>query len=91
MATLATQLGGAVGSRRAPAHRLLLAGVLAGPFYLTVALAQALTRPGFDLRRHDVSLLANGSLGWIQIGNFLVSGLLAIVAAVGLRCGSRCA
>jgi len=45
---------------------LLGYGVLAGPFYVIVVLAQALTRPGFDLARHDASLLSNGPLGWIQ-------------------------
>ena len=44
-----------------------------------------LTRQGFDLRRHDLSLLSNGDLGWIQIASFVVTGLLAIAAAVGMR------
>ncbi|MFZ0214896.1 MAG: DUF998 domain-containing protein [Candidatus Dormiibacterota bacterium] len=64
---------------------LLIAGAAAGPFYVVVAVAQGLTRPGFDLTRHDVSLLSNGSLGWIQIANFLVTGLLVIAGAIGLR------
>lgn len=86
MATLAPQLGIASDSRRGTRpDRLLMGGAVAGPFYVALALAQALTRPGFDLRQHDISLLANGSLGWIQIGNFLISGLLTIAAAVGLR------
>jgi hypothetical protein len=63
---------------------LLGYGVLAGPFYLTVSLAQALTRPGFDITRHAWSLLSNGSLGWIQITNFVLTGLTIIAAAVGL-------
>jgi hypothetical protein len=29
--------------------------------------------------------LSNGNLGWIQIGNFLVSGALVIAAAIGVR------
>jgi Protein of unknown function (DUF998) len=66
-------------------RRLLTAGALAGPVYVGLALGQALLRPGFDITRHDVSLLANGNLGWIQIGNFLLSGTLVIAAAVGLR------
>ena len=45
---------------------LLCCGVLAGPIYIVVGLVQALTREGFDLTRHDLSLLANGRLGWIQ-------------------------
>src|SRR5688572_25237728 len=64
---------------------LLAGGVIAGPLYLTVGLAQALTRPGFDLSRHALSLLSNGDLGWIHVTNLIVSGLLVIGAAVGLR------
>jgi hypothetical protein len=64
---------------------LLGYGVLAGPFYVTVSLAQALTRDGFDLTRHAWSLLSDGSLGWIQITNFVLTGLMVIAAAVGLH------
>jgi hypothetical protein len=64
---------------------LLGYGVIAGPIYVVVALAQALTRDGFDLSRHAWSLLANGDLGWIQIANFVVIGLMTVAAAVGLR------
>jgi Protein of unknown function (DUF998) len=73
-------------AQAAATTRLLLgAGAAAGPLYLVVGLAQALTRPGFDLGRHDLSLLSNGDLGWIQITNFLLSGALVIAGAVGLR------
>jgi hypothetical protein len=64
---------------------LLACGVLAGPLYIAAALIQGLTREGFDLVRHDVSLLSNGDLGWIQITNFLVTGMLVIAGAVGMR------
>jgi hypothetical membrane protein len=64
---------------------LLLCGVLAGPFYLAVALAQALTREGFDITRHAVSLLSLGALGWIQVANFVITGLLVLACAAGLR------
>jgi hypothetical membrane protein len=64
---------------------LLGYGVIAGPLYVAVALAQALTRPGFDLSRHAWSLLANGELGWIQVANFIVTGLMTVAAAVGVR------
>ncbi|GAA4249923.1 DUF998 domain-containing protein [Dactylosporangium darangshiense] len=63
---------------------LLGYGVLAGPFYVAVSLAQALTREHFDITRHAWSLLSNGSLGWIQITNFVLSGLMIIAGAVGL-------
>lgn len=64
---------------------LLGYGVLAGPFYVIVVLVQALIRPGFSLAHDDASLLSNGSLGWIQIANFVVTGLMVIACAVGLR------
>jgi hypothetical protein len=64
---------------------LLGYGILAGPFYIAVSLAQALTRDGFDLSRHSWSLLANGHHGWIQIANFLLSGAMVLAAAIGLR------
>lgn len=72
--------------RRQPATTALLsAGVIAGPLYVATSLAQALTRPGFDLTRHPWSALANGDLGWIQVTNFLVTGGLVVAFAVGLR------
>lgn len=64
---------------------LLTAGAAAGPLFLGLGLAQAFTRDGFDLSRQPLSLLTLGDLGWIQIGNFVLSGLLALAGAVGLR------
>lgn len=64
---------------------LLGYGVIAGPIYVVVSLAQALTRPGFDITRDAWSLLATGDLGWIQVVNFVLTGLMTITAAVGLR------
>jgi hypothetical protein len=67
------------------ARALLRAGVVVGPFYLGLGLAQALLREGFDLGRHPLSLLADGPGGWVQTANFVISGLLVIVAAMGIR------
>ena len=64
---------------------LLNCGVSAGPFYVIVGLIQMAIRPGFDITRHSLSLLANGDLGWIQILNFLVTGMLLIAGAVGVK------
>lgn len=60
-------------------------GLIAGPLYVGVSLAQALTRDGFDPTRHAWSLLGNGDLGWIQILNLLTTGALTIACAVGIR------
>jgi hypothetical protein len=65
--------------------RILLAcGVIAGPLFVGVAALQALTRDGFDLSRHRLSRLSLGDLGWIQITNFVVAGLLSTAFAVGM-------
>lgn len=66
-------------------RNLLSCGIVAGPLFITATLAQAFTRTGFDLARHPISLLALGSLGWIQIANFVVSGILYLLGGVGLR------
>jgi hypothetical protein len=64
---------------------LLTAGLLAGPIYILVGIAQILTRAGFDITRHPLSMMSLGDLGWIQIANFIVTGLLVILGALGLR------
>ena len=64
---------------------LLRFGIIAGPFYLGVGLAQALLREGFSFSRHPLSVLANGSWGWIQTANFVLSGLMVIAASVGFK------
>jgi hypothetical protein len=70
---------------------LLSCGIAAGPLYIATVALQVLARDGFDIRRHAASLLSNGDLGWIQIANFLVTGLLTIAGATGVRraLGSR--
>src|SRR5215218_2154732 len=68
---------------RAVTKSLLGWGVVAGPFYLIVGLAQALLVPGFDLSRHALSLLLLGPLGWIQAANLVLTGLMVLAAAVG--------
>jgi hypothetical membrane protein len=65
-------------------RRLLACGMMAGPLFLGVALVQAFTRPGFDFKRHALSQLSLGDLGWIQVANFLASGLLTVLFAIGI-------
>ena len=73
----------ATATRRTRAQ--LAGGVAAGPLFALVAGAQVLTRDGFDLRRHPLSLLSTGDLGWLQIGNFVATGLLTVACAAGMR------
>jgi uncharacterized protein DUF998 len=80
------------GASRAPSQRvpsttvtLLMAGTIAGPLFILVSFAQVLTREGFDLKRHAISMLTLGDQGWIQSANFEITGLLAIACALGIR------
>jgi hypothetical protein len=73
------------GHAREPLTRVLVtAGVIAGPLFVAAGLAQILTREGFDLSRHPLSLLALGDEGWVQISNFIVAGVLMLAFAVGV-------
>lgn len=65
----------------APVRVRLLAGLVAGPLYLAVSYAQALTRDGFDLTRNAFSYLSLGDTGWIQVANFVVAGALFVAGA----------
>ena len=64
---------------------LLVCGVVSGPLFTLVAVVQVLTREGFDIRRHAISMLSLGDLGPIQIANFVGTGMLAIACAIGMR------
>ena len=59
--------------------------VVAGPLYVIVGAIEMLTRPGFDPTRHDLSLMSNGDWGWIHISLLILTGLLTIAGAVGMR------
>ncbi|GAB3056081.1 hypothetical protein GCM10027053_16540 [Intrasporangium mesophilum] len=60
-------------------------GAVAGAFYVATSVVQGLTRDGFDFTRHQWSLLENGDLGWLQVANFVLTGIMIVAFAVGLR------
>jgi hypothetical protein len=64
---------------------LLTGGILAGPIYILVGIIEIATRPGFDMTRHDLSLMSNGDWGWVHILMLVTTGLLTIGGAFGLR------
>jgi hypothetical membrane protein len=71
-------------SDTATTRGLLTCGVIAGPLFVATAVAQILTRDGFDLRRHPLSLLSVGEHGWIQVTNFILAGILSILFSMGM-------
>ena len=70
---------------RTTTRNLLRCGIAAGPLFVGITAIHVLTREGFDLRRHPISLLSVGGPGWVQILTFAVSGALVVAFAVGLR------
>jgi Protein of unknown function (DUF998) len=67
-----------------PIRALLACGAVAGPMYVAVTAAQALTRDGFDLSRHPFNALTAGDLGWIHRTNLFLAGVLTVLFAVGV-------
>jgi hypothetical protein len=65
-------------------RQALLAGAAAGPLYIIVGTLEAMLRDRFDIRIHSLSLLANGTGGWIHSTMMVASGLLTVVGALGL-------
>lgn len=66
--------------------RLLIAGGTIGPLlFMVVILIEGATRPGYDAWTMAGSALSLSSQGWMQIANFLISGLLIFGFAIGLR------
>ncbi|HSX28244.1 MAG TPA: DUF998 domain-containing protein [Candidatus Saccharimonadales bacterium] len=64
---------------------LLLCGTVLAPAFWVVAIIEMFTRSGFNPRELAVSSLSLGSMGWIQVTNFIGAGALALLCAVGLR------
>lgn len=64
---------------------LLTCGAVAGPLFVVAFLVEGATRAGYDPLRHPVSSLSIGPSGWTQMANFLVTGLLVVAFALGLR------
>ncbi|MGH8791573.1 MAG: DUF998 domain-containing protein [Stackebrandtia sp.] len=70
----------------ATTRALLGCAVLAGPVFAAVTLAQTAARGGgYDPKIHPLSMLSLGELGWIQIANFVLCGLLAVAGSFGIR------
>ena len=74
------------GSRPALFRNVLMTcGIIAGPFFVFLFLIEGAIRGGYDPLRFAVSSLSIGEGGWLQVANFLATGLLVVAFAVGLR------
>ena len=64
---------------------LLTCGVIGPVLFVVAFLIEGAIRPDYDPARVFVSQLSLGDEGWLQVANFVVSGLLIAAFAVGLR------
>jgi hypothetical membrane protein len=64
---------------------LLGYGPLAGIVYVLGSVIDGLTRPGFDFTRDSWSVLSLGPRGWVHVVVFVLTGLMVLAAAVGMR------
>jgi hypothetical protein len=66
--------------------RLLLScGSIAGPLFVSTFVVIGRKREAYSPRRDPVSALALGPSGWVQVVNFLTTGVLTGAAAAGMR------
>ncbi len=63
----------------------LLCGAIAGPLFTFAWFVEGATRADYSPLRHPISSLALGDFGWTQDANFIVTGILTLALAVGLR------
>jgi hypothetical protein len=64
---------------------LLACGAVGAPLFVVVLLVEGALRPGYDPLYQPGSALSLGDRGWIQIASFLITGLLMVVFAIGVR------
>lgn len=61
------------------------AGITAPVLFVGIFLLEGWLRPGYDAMSQYVSELSLGPRGWIQIANFLITGLLLLLFAFSVR------
>jgi hypothetical protein len=64
---------------------LLTCGSLATPVFVATFVVVGRRREAYSPRRDPVSALALGPSGWVQVVNFLTTGVLTCAAAAGMR------
>lgn len=64
---------------------LLMCGAIAGPLFTIAWFVEGLTRANYDPLQHPISALSLGEFGWTQVANFIITGLLTLALAFGLR------
>ncbi len=64
---------------------LLVCGAIAGPLFIVAWIVEGATRANYDPLRHPISSLSIGDFGWMQVANFIITGLLILAFSIGSR------
>lgn len=64
---------------------MLIAGAIGPPLFVLAFIVEGALRPDYNGLRYPVSSLSIGAGGWVQQANFIVTGLLILALAAGLR------
>jgi hypothetical protein len=64
---------------------LLACGVIVCPLFILTVLIQGSIRSDYNPYKYPLSSLSIGDQGWVQIANFIITGLLIILFSVGLK------
>jgi hypothetical membrane protein len=78
---------GATMATRLPIARLAIAGIIGLIWFITLVIVQGILQPDYSHIAMPISALAAWPAGWMQNLNFLVSGALTAVFAIGLHRG----
>jgi Protein of unknown function (DUF998) len=70
---------------KASSKLLLACGAIAGPLFTAVWIVAGATRANYDPLRYAISSLSIGESGWMQVASFIITGLLILAFAIGLR------
>lgn len=63
----------------------LACGAIGCVLFILVFLVEGFLREGYDPLRHPISSLSIGERGWIQVTNFIVTGIFLCLFSIGLR------
>jgi hypothetical protein len=61
-----------------------ICGALSGPLFILTFIIEGVMRKHYSEVSNPVSMLALGSFGWVQVINFLITGVLVLAFANGL-------
>ena len=64
---------------------LILCGAIACPLFIIVVLIEGAIRPNYNSFIFPLSSLSIGDTGWIQISNFIFTGILLVAFSFGLK------